>query len=168
LSTSTEQPRSGRTIAAKPSLLRTLLRPRNLAIAAIGLFALIQLISFPIISLAGWQTNPPVRAEPAWNSPQTRALAVRACYDCHSNETTWPWYSKVAPVSWLVTRHVIEGRQKLNFSEWGVRGVELDEVDRAIRRNQMPTQDFLLIHPEAKLTDAEKQQLIDGLNASLR
>jgi hypothetical protein len=168
LSTSTNPPRSGRAIPAQPSLLRTLLRPRSLAIAAIALFALVQVISFPIISLAGWQTNPPALAEPAWDSPQTRALAVRACFDCHSNETTWPWYSKIAPISWLVTRHVIEGRQKLNFSEWGVRGVEVDEVARAIRRGQMPTKDFLLIHPEARLTDAEKQQLINGLNASLR
>jgi hypothetical protein len=114
-----------------------------------------------------------VLAEPQWDSPQTRALAVRACFDCHSNETTWPWYSKVAPVSWLVTRHVIEGRQKLNFSAWGVatgrrRENPLEDAVRAIRRGEMPTKDYLLIHADAKLTDAEKQQLIDGLTASLR
>jgi len=168
VSTSTNPPRSGRTVPASPSLLRTLLRPRNLAIAIIALFALVQIISFPIISMAGWQKNPDPIAEPAWDSPQTRALAVRACYDCHSDETTWPWYSQVAPVSWLVTRHVIEGRRKLNFSEWGVRGVEVNEVTRAIRSGKMPTGDFLLMHPDAKLTDAERQQLINGLSASLR
>ena len=63
-------------------------------------------------------TNPPVAAEPLWDSPQTRDLAVRACFDCHSNETEWPWYSNVAPISWLVQRDVEEGREELNFSEW--------------------------------------------------
>ncbi|MEI7644978.1 MAG: heme-binding domain-containing protein [Chloroflexales bacterium] len=168
MSTSTNSPRSGRAVPARPSLFRSILRPRNLAITAIALFALIQVVSFPVISMAGWQTNPNPLAEPAWDKPETRALAVRACYDCHSDETVWPWYSQVAPVSWLVTRHVIDGRRKLNFSEWGVRGVEVNEVTRAVRSGKMPTKDFLLMHPEAKLTDAEKQQLIDGLSASLR
>ncbi|WP_255604085.1 heme-binding domain-containing protein [Oscillochloris sp. ZM17-4] len=153
-------------MSTRPSLLRTLLRPRNIAIAIIGLFVLIQLV--PVWA---FQDNPPVLDEPAWDSPQTRALAVRACFDCHSNETTWPWYSKVAPVSWLVTRHVTEGREKMNFSEWSkVR--ERDEAAghsaKLIRDGEMPTKDFLLIHPEARLTAAEQQQLIDGLNASLR
>ncbi len=168
MSTPTNPPRTESTVPANPSFLRTLLRPRNLAITVIALFALVQVVSFPIIAMAGWQTNPNPVAEPAWDKPETRALAVRACYDCHSNETIWPWYSKIAPVSWLVTRHVIEGRQKLNFSEWGVRGIEINEVTRAIRSGKMPTKDFLLMHPDAKLTDAEKQQLIDGLSASLR
>ena len=59
-------------------------------------------------------TNPPVIAEPAWDSPQTRALFFRACADCHSNETTWPWYSTIAPASWLITRDVMEGRATFN------------------------------------------------------
>ncbi len=168
MSTPTNSSRTGTAVPASPSLVQTLLRPRNLAIAVIALFALVQVVSFPIIAVAGWQTNPNPVAEPAWNSPETRALAVRACYDCHSNETIWPWYSKIAPVSWLVTRHVIEGRQRLNFSEWGVRGVEVNDVIRAVRTGKMPTKDFLLVHPEGRLTDAEKQQLIDGLSASLR
>src|SRR6478735_10619944 len=63
-------------------------------------------------------TNPPVRLEPAWDSPQTRELAARACFDCHSNLTKWPWYSNVAPVSWLIQRDVDGGRAALNFSEW--------------------------------------------------
>ena len=63
-------------------------------------------------------TNPPARREPAWDSPQTRSLAARACFDCHSNETVWPWYSNVAPFSWLVQRDVDKGRKDLNFSEW--------------------------------------------------
>jgi hypothetical protein len=166
LSTSANQPSGKRTAEPRPSLLRTLLRPRNIAIAVISLFVLIQLV--PVWA---FQNNPPILDEPTWDSPQTRALAVRACFDCHSNETVWPWYSKVAPVSWLVTRHVTEGREKMNFSEWS----KMREPDEAggesaeqIQRGEMPTKDFLLIHPEAKLTPEETQQMIDGLRASLR
>jgi mono/diheme cytochrome c family protein len=64
-------------------------------------------------------TDPPVIAEPAWDSPQTRAPFFRACADCHSNETTWPWYSTIALASWLITRDVMEGRAKFNVSNWG-------------------------------------------------
>ncbi|HEY5650870.1 MAG TPA: heme-binding domain-containing protein, partial [Acidimicrobiia bacterium] len=63
-------------------------------------------------------SNPPVVQEPAWDSQQTRELAVAACFDCHSNETEWPWYSNIAPVSWALQRDVDEGREELNFSEW--------------------------------------------------
>ena len=63
-------------------------------------------------------TNPPVVNEPNWDSPQTREITKRACFDCHSNETVWPWYSNIAPVSWLVYRDVSDGREHLNFSEW--------------------------------------------------
>src|SRR5262245_48076822 len=76
-------------------------------------------IGIQLIPLTRWQTNPVVVAEPNWPTAEDRALAQRACFDCHSNETVWPWYAHVAPVSWLVTRDVVEGRQKLNFSEWG-------------------------------------------------
>src|ERR1035437_156738 len=77
------------------------------------LFILIQLVPF-----GRDHTNPAVVKDAPWNSPETRALVKRACYDCHSNETTWPWYSHVAPVSWLVQRDVNGGRGHLNFSEW--------------------------------------------------
>src|ERR1700720_2261256 len=74
---------------------------------------LIQLIPF-----GHTHTNPPATKEPPWNSPDTRASIPRACFDCHSNETTWPWYSHVAPVSWLVQNDVDGGRGHLNFTEW--------------------------------------------------
>src|SRR5437764_214194 len=86
----------------------------GLVVLALVLFGLMQLVPTGIS-----YTNPPVVSEPNWDSPQTRALAQRACFDCHSNETTWPWYSHVAPVSWLLARDVIEGRSRLNFSTWG-------------------------------------------------
>jgi len=107
-------------------------------------------------------TNPPVIAEPAWDSPATREIAQRACFDCHSNETVWPWYSRVAPVSWLVYRDVQEGREKLNFSEWGQGEQEVDEIVEVVQEGEMPMPIYLPMHPEARLGPAEKQALIQG------
>jgi hypothetical protein len=83
-------------------------------VAAVALFLLLQIVPF-----GRMPSNPPVTGEPAWDSPQTRALAVRACFDCHSNETEKPWYSNIAPpISWATSDHVESGRGKLNFSEF--------------------------------------------------
>lgn len=112
-------------------------------------------------------STPPVTAEPAWDSPTTRELAVRACFDCHSNEVTWPWYSNVAPISWAVQRHVDEGRHELNFSEWNRPQDEADEAAETVIEGEMPPLYYTITHPDARLTDAEKQQLIDGLTATL-
>jgi len=111
-------------------------------------------------------TNPPVRAEPNWDSPRTRQLAEDACFACHSNETRWPWYSSVAPVSWLTQNDVDEGRRVLNFSEWD-RPQESGEAAEALREGEMPPWQFKLLHPEARLSDAEKAQLIRGLERTL-
>lgn len=109
--------------------------------------------------------NPPVVAEPSWDSTQTRELAVRACFDCHSNETEWPWYSNVAPISWLVQRDVEEGREELNYSEWN-RAQEGEESAETVREGSMPLRSYLLTHPEARLTDAELTALANGLAAT--
>jgi mono/diheme cytochrome c family protein len=126
-----------------------------------------------VVILAGIQlvpygrahTTPPVQAEPAWNSQQTRALAARACYDCHSNQTRWPWYSHVAPASWLVQKHVDDGRAKLNFSEWN-RPQEGAESAEAVQEGEMPLRSYLLAHPEARLSPGEFQALVQGLAAT--
>jgi hypothetical protein len=111
-------------------------------------------------------SNPPVTKEPAWDSPRTRALAVRACYDCHSNETKWLWYSNIAPVSWLVQRDVDSGRSALNFSEWDKpQDVSAGDIAEAIRGG-MPPWFYTLIHRNAALNATEKNQLISGLNAT--
>ncbi len=113
------------------------------------------------------RANPPVRSEPAWDSPQTRALAVRACYACHSNETVWPWYGQVAPVSWLIQRDVDLGRRALNFSEGG-RGHEGGgEAGESLAEGEMPPSLYLLMYPDARLSAAEKQALARGLQATL-
>ncbi len=112
-------------------------------------------------------TNLPVQTEPQWNSPETRALAQRACFDCHSNQTVWPWYSNIAPLSWLIQRDVDRGRRTLNFSEWNRPQRELDGLTRVIERGQMPQWYYVLLHPSAKLSPQETQTLIQGLNATV-
>lgn len=111
--------------------------------------------------------NPAKRVEPAWDSPETRALAKRACFDCHSNETTWPWYSHVAPVSWMVQHHVDEGREVMNFSEWDRAYHEADEAAEAVTEGEMPPGSYLVMHPEARLSAAERDALARGLTATL-
>ena len=112
-------------------------------------------------------TNPPVQAEPSWNSPQTRELAVRACFDCHSNQTNWRWYTNVAPVSWLAQSDVDGGRQKLNFSVWnGPPQPWAGQAAEQTRTGNMPPWYFLPLHPEANLSPSERQQLIAGLVAT--
>jgi mono/diheme cytochrome c family protein len=109
--------------------------------------------------------NPPVLAEPAWDSAATRELAVRACFDCHSNETEWAWYSNIAPISWLIQRDVDEGREKLNWSEWGPES-EGDESAEAVLEGSMPPSKYTLIHPDARLSDQEIAALAAGLEAT--
>ncbi len=113
--------------------------------------------------------DPAPRREPAWDSPSTRDLAKRACYDCHSDQTVWPWYANVAPVSWLLQRDVDTGRRRLNFSEWDrpQRGARPQSIDRRINSGSMPPWYYLLMHSNAKLTDAEKQALRDGLDKTV-
>ena len=112
-------------------------------------------------------TNPPIAAEPPWDSPETRTLARRVCFDCHSNETRWPWYSNVAPASWLLQNHVDEGRSTLNFSEWSKSFEEANEAGKTVREESMPPRSYLLLHPEARLSAPERRQLARGLDASV-
>jgi len=132
-------------------------------IAGAALFVLAQAVPY-----GRSHTNPPTLAEPHWNSPATRALAVRACFDCHSNLTKWPWYSNVAPVSWLVQRDVDGGRAALNFSEWTLPQDGAGDVSEAISGGSMPPWFFVLMHPKASLSATDQQRLIAGLAATFR
>jgi mono/diheme cytochrome c family protein len=124
------------------------------------------LLAIQLVPYGRDHANPPVVAQPSWDSSQTRELVVRACYDCHSNETVWPWYSNVAPLSWLVQRDVDEGREHLNYSEWN-RPQEGEESAETVREGSMPPSSYLLTHPDARLTDTELAALADGLAATL-
>lgn len=127
-----------------------------------GMFALMQLVPY-----GRAHTNPPVIAEPPWDSPRTRELAARACFDCHSNETKWPWYSHVAPMSWVMQNHVEIGRSVLNFSEWGKPYDLATQAGSEVIRREMPPRGYRMLHDHAHLTESEKVELARGLHATL-
>lgn len=127
----------------------------------------ILIITIQLVPYRRAHTNPPVQAEPNWDSPQTRQLAQRACFDCHSNETVWPWYSNVAPISWLIQHDVEDGRRRLNLSEWNRPQREAHDASRQVQRGTMPPWYYVMLHPSAKLSPDEVQALMRGLNASL-
>ena len=108
-----------------------------------GLAALVLLLlAVQLVPFGRDHANPPVTQEVRWDSTRTRELAVGACYDCHSNLTTWPWYSNVAPVSWLVYADVQGGREALNFSEWDKpQGEESSDVAEVVRSSRFRRQD---------------------------
>ena len=128
----------------------------------VGMLALCCLV-IQITPIGRAHTNPPTLAEPNWDSPRTRELFMRTCGDCHSNETVWPWYSNIAPISWLVQNDVDEGRAYFNVSEWGRAENEAGESAEVFAEGEMPPPMFLLTHPEARLLPSEKQELIQGL-----
>ncbi len=132
-------------------------------VAGIALFGLIQLIPY-----GKDHTNPPVVAEPKWDSPATRDLAKHACFDCHSSEVVWPWYSNIAPVAWLVAHDVEEARAEFSFSDWRTGLVRIEKVARVVRERNMPPGQYLLMHPTARLIDTEIEQLAQGLLKSLQ
>lgn len=139
-------------------------------IVVLGLVALIAagvagLLLIQLIPYGHNHTDPAVVQEPNWDSPRTRELAQRACFDCHSNESTWPWYSNIAPVSWLVQHDVDEGRRALNFSDWRV-SRRTSELGRIVLGGEMPPAVYLIMHPQAKLSASEKQELATGLTAT--
>jgi hypothetical protein len=109
------------------------------------------------------RTNPPVTST-LDAPPAVEAVLRRACFDCHSNETRWPWYSHVAPVSWLVVDDVDHGRSHLNFSEWGAlsatrrAGFREQMVDE-VKHGAMPLPVYLWMHPDAKVTPNELEAL---------
>lgn len=128
---------------------------------ALVLLALILLLQF----VPAGRTNPPVQEEIA-APPAVEGLLERSCYDCHSNTTRWPWYSYVAPVSWLLVRDTNEARRELNFTEWNrydarERAERLEELAEEVERGAMPLPLYLFAHPEARLSEPERRLLID-------
>ncbi|MCW7498221.1 heme-binding protein [Leptospira levettii] len=112
--------------------------------------------------------NPPVTSEIVV-ADEVKQILKRSCYDCHSNETTWPFYSYVFPVSYLVSNHVTEGREELNFSEFGKlperkQNKKIYEVWEQVDEGEMPPTDYLLMHPSAKLSDQDKEVLKNWAN----
>ncbi len=143
------------------------LKPKHMALGLIGLVLAIQLI--PVWLL---QTNPAARSEPHWDSALTQTLVHRACFDCHSNATVWPWYSRIAPPSWLATYDVVAARNRLNFDAWTssslAAGTAVGEIPQAVLGGDMPPSYYVWMHQDAALSTAEKQELALGLARSLK
>ncbi len=128
----------------------------------VGIFVLMQAIPY-----GRTHSNPPTTEEPRWDSPRTRELAKRACFDCHSNETRWPWYADVAPMSWVVQRDVEAARNVINFSAWHVHYDTAPYSGASVLSGNMPPTKYRMAHPEADLTRAEMIELARGLDETL-
>ena len=137
-------------------MLARRLRPW-LTVAVVILLA-IQLVPY------GWgHPNPPVSERAPWPSEEARMIAGESCLSCHSNETQWPWYSYVAPMSWLIRRDVEAGRHDLNFSTWDRDDGRADDAIESIVDGHMPPLRYVLANPEARLSREESETLIDAL-----
>ena len=140
-------------------------RTRTIVAVVGGLLVIFVLMQFVRFIVPSFEiSNPAVTQTINWDSPRTEQLARTACFDCHSNETDWRWYSYIAPVGWLVARDVNEGRGTLNFSIGNYRAIR--EAAEVIQEGEMPPATYLLTHSNAKLNDAAKTELIAGLRAT--
>ncbi|HSB80152.1 MAG TPA: heme-binding domain-containing protein [Candidatus Methylomirabilis sp.] len=129
-----------------------------------GLVAgVVVLLAIQLVPYGRRHTNPPVRQEPSWDSPRTRELVIRACYDCHSNQTGWLWYTNIAPASWLIQNDVDEGRRKLNYSEWDLHQKDARKAADKVEVGKMPPIYYAVFHRKAWLADGERAELIRGL-----
>lgn len=136
-----------------------------------------KLLIFTLLVLIGIQFVPmnvpaevPTKADEELQTPaEVEAILKRACFDCHSNHTNFPWYSSIAPASWFTKMHVKEGREHMNFSTWANYDDEkklkyLQKIPKAIENNKMPLPSYLLIHNEAKLSEDDKKIISDWAN----
>jgi hypothetical protein len=128
----------------------------RIAVGLAVLFLAIQLVP-------SGRTNPPV-TKSIEATPEVLAILRRSCFDCHSNETVWPWYAYVAPVSWLVVHDTDEGRAELNFSHWGdlsqkQRDSAASSVVEEVEDGKMPLENYLWMHGDARVTPAELEVL---------
>ncbi len=128
----------------------------------------ISLIIIQFIPSSFSRTNPPVTGEPAWDAPATRATFMKACGDCHSNETVYPWYSRIAPASLLIENDIKDGRRHFNISEWDKSECGGDDAAEEVQKGSMPIGLYLLMHSEANLNAAEKMKFVEGLQKTFR
>lgn len=148
--------------------MKTKLTIKKIGIAFIVLFIVIQVFRInKTITPVNEQTDFMAVTQ---TNPEVATILKNACYDCHSNQPTYPWYTSVAPVSWWIKNHINEGSKHLNFSIWQTYTVKrkdhkLEECVEMIEEGEMPMNSYTWMHPEAKLTDAQKQLLIDWFKA---
>lgn len=132
---------------------------KALLIAVVAAAAAIQLVPY-----GKDHSNPPVMSTPSWDSPRTQELFNRACADCHSHETRYPWYASIAPVSWLVQHDIDEGREHFNVSMLGVQKKnKIKDSAEETKEGEMPMWIYTVAHPEARLSKTETLELASGL-----
>jgi hypothetical protein len=140
-------------------------------ILKITAFVIAATVLIQLLPYGRHRVAPPAGTPATWDTARTEELARRACFDCHSNETRWPWYAAIAPASWRVQHDVSEGRARLNFSALDTRSEDgmdaLREAGETVTEGEMPPLDYRLLHPEARLTVAERRALATGLERSL-
>ena len=127
---------------------------------AVGLIAVLIVVQFVPVA----RVNPTEKGQPPAPS-EVHTLLQRACYDCHSNETRWPWYSQVAPMSFLIARDVTEGRREINFSTWSQynerrKTRKLKEIAKQVEKGKMPQWYYVSLHPDAKLSATDRELII--------
>ncbi len=140
----------------------------RVGLAAVAISGLLTFLVIQLVPYGRGHSNPPVTGEPKWANDRTRELMVVVCFSCHSNEVDYPPYASIAPISWAVQHHVDEGREKVNYSEFATDPGGADDSIEVIEEGQMPPAYFTRfgLHSAANLTDAQKQELIDGLRAT--
>jgi len=136
---------------------------RILKRATLGLLALLVLIQ--LVPYGRAHKDPRATRQAQFANASTQRLFDGACADCHSDHTSWPVYSNIAPISWLVQRDVDDGRRVMNLSEWDKDQPELGEVERSILRGGMPPLQYKVVHGKGRLSSAQRRQLAAGFRA---
>jgi hypothetical protein len=147
--------------------MRKHLTPKKISLAVLTIFVVMQFFRIN-------KNNPAVVNENDFlaltSAPEdVQNIIKTSCYDCHSNTSTYPWYTNVAPVSWWIKHHINEGREHLNFSEWGSYTAKkadhkLEECVEMVEEGEMPMSSYTLIHAESKLSEDQKLSLINWFN----
>jgi hypothetical protein len=147
--------------------MRIILKWSALGIGVI--FTVLQVVPSPVQPLAQSAAPRAVR----WHNIggyEVGAILDRACKDCHSNDTTVPWYGQVAPISWMLAKHVREGRRKLNFSDWDSRrhsANEMEEICDAVSNGSMPLRGYTMIHRDARISRRDADSICNWADAPL-
>lgn len=146
---------------------------KYLSVKTIGLALLVLLVLAQFFRIN--KENPPLQADKDFLTLQKAPEAIlsilkTSCYDCHSNQTLYPWYTNVAPLSWWIKHHINEGREHLNFSEWGFYSAEkadhkLEECVEMIQEGEMPMSSYTLIHKEAQLSEEQRLMLVNWFSS---
>lgn len=139
---------------------------------------LVLLLAFIVIQFIRPEKNTAAGVQPnyignVYAIPEdVKSILAKACNDCHSNNTVYPWYSKIQPVDWWLNDHVVDGKKHLNLDDYTKRSLrfqyhKLEEIVEQVKEGEMPLESYTLIHKEAKLTDTEKDKLIGWATATM-